>query len=135
MSFIFFKTKEFISFAPLLIYLSLWGESYRKNLLFSLYGIKDGFALISIYATFLFILYKGKKIFQKIEKRVIDTHLPFFYSTINIILIVINRQFFIHKRDYDEYHILIKIILAICIGLLIWFWNQKEHEYRDSNKH
>ena len=134
MSLTFFKTKEFVSFAPLLIYLSLWGEGSRRDLLFSLYEIKDGLALIFIYAVFLFVLYKGKKVFQKIEKRVNNVHLPFFYSTINIVLIIINKQFFIRKRNYDEYHILVKITLAICIGLLIWFWNQKERESRDSNK-
>ena len=66
----FFKTKEFVSFVPLLIYLSLWGESYKRSLLFSLYEINNGLALISIYAVFLFVLYKGGKVFQKIEKRV-----------------------------------------------------------------
>ena len=131
MSLTCFKTKEFVSFAPLLIYLSLWGKG---DLSFSLYEIKDGLALIFIYAVFLFILYKGKKVFQKIEKRVSSTHLPFFYSTINIVFIIINRQLFIQKRDYDEYHILIKITLAICIGLLIWFWNQKENKSGDLNK-
>lgn len=130
----FFKTKEFVSFAPLLIYLSLWGKGYRRDLSFSLYEIEDGLALISIYAVFLFILYKGKKVFQKIEEKVNSTHLPFFYSTINVVLIIINRQLFIHKRDYDEYHTLIKITLAICIGLLIWFWSQKEHESGSFNK-
>ena len=118
----FIKSTEFISFSPLLLYLSLWGDEYRR---LSLYEAEDG-GLILIYIAFFIALYKAKTLFSEIRKKVIDLHLPFFYSTLNTMLIILNRQFFIERRDYDEYHLLIKITLTWCIALLIWFLHQNK---------
>ena len=119
----FIKSIEFISFSPLLFYFSLWGDHYGRELPVSLYEAGDG-SFIFIYIVFFIILYKTRFLFKKVREKVTGLHLPFFYSTLNTMLIILNRQLLIERDNYDEYHLLIKITLAWCIALLIWFLHQ-----------
>jgi len=132
----FFRTREFISFAPLLLYLFVFSS---PPTLFGLVFDFDHYrgapiAVLLIYCAYIIGLFKASDLYSvNIHQRIKENHLPFFYSTIITVVTILNRQFFLDKRDHDEYYLLVKIALIWCVGLLIWFLNQENKFAPTSN--